>query len=304
MPMKITLRQLEVFAAVANLGHVTRAAESVALTQSAASMALADLEAQLGSPLFDRVGRVLQLNEAGRRIQPRAQEILDCVREIEALASDATAAVDLRLGASLTIGNHLMPALLAELESRHIDSRIQLTLNNTELVLADLLAHRIDVGFVEGPVRDERIERYRWRADRLCVFAAAGHPLAGQNTLPDDLRSERWIVREKGSGTREVFDRALANACITPNIRLELEQPEAIRQSVRAGLGIGCLSILELQDAFQAGWLAPVETHFLDLERDLQVLVHRAKYLSNGVRSILSLCGIEETRATPRADTR
>lgn len=291
--MKITLRQLEVFAAIANHGHVTRAAEAVAMTQSAASMALSDLERQLNAPLFDRVGRQLLLNETGRQLLPQAQEVLDRIREIEAISAGGTPILDLRLGASLTIGNHLMPALMAELQCRHPGSRVRLALKNTELVMADLLACRIDAGFVEGPVRDERLMCHPWREDSLCVFAAQNHPLAGKSATPQDFDHSVWVLREKGSGTREVFERACANANLIPQLALELEQPEAIRQSVRAGLGLGCLSMLELRDSFQAGWLTPVKTPFLDLQRHFQIIVHRNKHLGAGVRSLLSLCGIE-----------
>lgn len=290
--MKITLRQLEVFATIASHGHVTRAAEAVALTQSATSMALADLERQLDAKLFDRVGRQLLLNEAGRQLLPRALEVLDRVREIEATARGGDTAFDLHLGASLTIGNHLLPELVAELGRRHPQGRIRISLHNTEQVLADLLAFRIDLGFIEGPVQDSRLRRFPWRTDRLQVFAAPGHPLAGKTATPADLQAATWILREKGSGTREVFDRALSNATLTPRVSLELNQPEAIRQCVRASLGLGCLSRLELQDAFQAGWLAPVEAPFLDLGRDFQVVTHADKHLSSGLLAVLSLCGI------------
>lgn len=291
--MKITLRQLEVFAAVASHGHVTRAAVAVALTQSATSMALADLERQLGVQLFDRVGRQLLLNEAGRQLLPRAQEVLDRVRDIEASAGGGDSAFDLHLGASLTIGNHLLPDLMAELGRRHPRSQVRLALRNTEQVLADLLAFRVDLGFVEGPVQEPHLRRFPWRQDRLVVFAAPDHPLAHRTATPSDLQAATWVLREKGSGTREVFDRALANATLTPQVSLEVEQPEAIRQCVRAGLGLGCLSSLELADAFQAGWLAPVATPFLSLERDFQVVMHADKHLSPGLSAVLSLCGIE-----------
>ena len=291
--MKITLRQLEVFVAVATHGQVTRAAESVAMTQSAASMALGELEQQLAVQLFDRVGRQLLLNEAGRRLLPKAIDTLERVREIEAWSSDSVQAFDLHLAASLTVGNHLMPGLLAELERRHPGSHLRLSLKNTEHVVADLLAFRIDLGCVEGPVQDERVRRFFWCDDRLCVFVAPGHPFAGRAASIDELRTAPWVLREKGSGTREVFDRALANAGLQPTVAYELEQPEAIRQSVQAGLGIGCLPWLELRGAFQAGWLAPVETPFLNLERRIQVVMHRDKHLSPGIRTVLALCGVD-----------
>ncbi|MEI7613750.1 MAG: LysR substrate-binding domain-containing protein [Betaproteobacteria bacterium] len=291
--MKITLRQLEIFSAIATHGHVTRAAEAVAMTQSAASMALAELEQQLDTQLFDRVGRQLMLNEAGRQLLPQALDVLDRVREIETVTGNASLAFDLHLGASLTVGNHLMPTLLGELARRYPDSHVRLSLQNTEHVIADLLAYRIDIGFVEGPVQDERLQRFFWQHDRMSVFVHPDHPLARKNATIDDLRNLSWVLREKGSGTREVFDRTMANASLNARIAFELEQPEAIRQSVRAGLGAGCLSMLELRDAFQAGWLAPVETPFLSLERKFQVILHRNKHLSPGIRAILSLCGVD-----------
>jgi len=291
--MRITLRQLEVFAAIAGHGHVTRAAEAIAMTQSAASTALAELEQQLETTLFDRIGRQLLLNEAGRQLLPKALDVLDRVREIEAVTHSGELAFDLHLGASLTIGNHLLPALLAELGRRHPQGQVRLTLKNTEQVVADLLNYRIDLGFVEGPVQDERLQRHFWHQDRLSVFVGPDHPLANRTASHDDLKRIDWILREKGSGTREVFDRALASAGLPCRVAYELEQPEAIRQCVRNGLGVGCLSTLELRDAFQAGWLAPVATPFLDLERQFQVVLHRDKHLSPGLRAVLSLCGVD-----------
>ena len=291
--MKITLRQLEVFAAIASHGHVTRAAETVAVTQSAASMALAELEQQLGTPLFDRVGRQLHLNESGRQLLPKALEVIDRVRDIEAAPRSQELAFDLHLDASLTTGNHLLPGLLAELQRRHPQGKVRLSLKNTEQVIADLTHFRVDLGFVEGLAQDPRLRRYHWHNDRLCVFAAPTHPLAGKNATHDELRQAAWILREKGSGTREVFDRARANTMLPITAALELEQPEAIRQCVRAGLGLGCLSILELKDAFQAGWLAPVHTPFLNLDREFQILIHRDKHLSPGIRAVLALCGVD-----------
>ena len=297
--MKITLRQLEIFAAIANHGHVTRAAEAVAMTQSAASMALAELEQQLGTPLFDRIGRQLRLNETGRQLLPKALDVIDRVRGIETAPLNQELAFDLDLGASLTTGNHLLPDLLAELRRRHPQGRARLSLKNTEQVVADLTHFRIDLGFVEGLVQDERLTRYFWHRDHLCVFAAPDHPLANITATHEALRKSDWVLREKGSGTRNVLDRARTNAMLPITAAYELEQPEAIRQCVRAGLGLGCLSILELKDAFQSGWLAPVKTPFLDLDREFQILIHREKHLSPGIRAILTLCGIDGLSEAP-----
>jgi DNA-binding transcriptional LysR family regulator len=288
--MKITLRQLEVFAAVASHGQVTRAARAVAMSQAAASMALADLEGQLGSPLFNRQGRQWQLTDSAREILPLAREVLDRVGDIEAIGQTQGAAFDIHLGASVTIGNHLLPELIVELNRRYPGCGVQVSRHNTEQVVARLLAFQIDLGFIEGPVNDPRIACFPWLQDELQVFAAPDHPLAGRPLSADELRSAGWVSREPGSGTREHFNRAMAEAGIAPRIVLELEQPEAVRQCVRLGLGLGCLSSLELRDAFLAGWLVPLATPFLDLSRQLRIALHAQKYRTRGVDAVCKLC--------------
>jgi DNA-binding transcriptional LysR family regulator len=290
--MKITLRQLEVFAAIASHGQVTRAAQSVALSQAAASMALADLEKQLGAPLFNRNGRQWQLTDNGREILPLAREVLDRTQDIEDIAHAQGAAFDIHLGASVTIGNHLLPSLIAELSQTYPQAKVRVSRHNTEQVVAKLLAFQIDLGFIEGAASDPRLRFFPWRQDQLQVFAAADHPLAGREISKEDLRTAAWITREPGSGTRERFDRALSEAGITPHIALELEQPEAVRQCVRLGMGLGCLSLLELRESFQAGTLAPIATPFLDLGRELRIAMHAQKHRTRGIQAVLALCAV------------
>lgn len=290
--MKITLRQLEVFCAIARHAQVTRAAADVAMTQAAASMALADLERQLGCQLFDRVGRALLLNDAGRLLQGRAHEVLDRVTEIEQLASGEAMGFDLHIGTSVTVGNHLLPALVAGIKQRWPQARLQITRLNSRDVIEGLKAHRLDLGFVEGPDSDAAIQHLSWRQDALRLFAAPGHPLAGRPLSVADLQGTDWIVRESGSGTREVMVRACVKAGLTPRLGLELQQPEAIRQCVKAGLGIGCLSELELADALRAGTLVCLETPFLDMSRRLDIVLLRGRRPGVGMRAMLDLCGV------------
>ncbi|MFT3849647.1 MAG: LysR substrate-binding domain-containing protein [Propionivibrio sp.] len=298
--MKITLRQLEVFNAVATQGQVTKAAQAVAMTQAAASMALADLEQQLGAVLFDRVGRQLMLNDTGRTLLARTRDVLDRVRDIETVAQGEASVFDLNLGASVTIGNHLLPDLIASLRHHYPNGRLHIARYNSEQVMAHLKSFQIDLGFVEGPADDEDIRRLPWREDRLTLFAVPAHPLAGRTLSGSELGAVNWIVREQGSGTREVLERACADARIDPNITLELEQPEAIRQCVKAGLGIGCLSELELDDAFRAGTLVPLDVPALDMRRHLDIVIHRQKYVSRGLAAILDECGVADILADHR----
>ena len=152
--------------------------------------------------------------------------------------------------------------------------------------------YKIDLGFVEGPGDSRMVRRIPWKTDQLVIFCAPDHPLAQLTITPEHLSAAEWIMREPGSGTREVMAHALHTSDITPNIAFELEQPEAIRRCVRAGLGIGCLSELELEEAFRAGTLIPLATPFLDMKRNLDVIIHRNKALTGGVSALLEAADI------------
>ena len=290
--MKITLRQLQVFVAIATQGHASRAADTIGMTQSAASMALADLERQLGSQLFNRAGRQLRLNDLGRQLLGQAVEVLDRVAAIEAAARGDTNGFDLHLGNSVTIGNHLIPHIIARLKQRFPKAQLRLSRLNTEHVFEQIEHYKIDLGFVEGPGDSRMVRRIPWKTDQLVIFCAPDHPLAQLTITPEHLSAAEWIMREPGSGTREVMAHALHTSDITPNIAFELEQPEAIRRCVRAGLGIGCLSELELEEAFRAGTLIPLATPFLDMKRNLDVIIHRNKALTGGVSALLEAADI------------
>ena len=291
--IRLTLRQLEVFVSIATQhGHVTRAAQAIGITQAAASMAIADLEQQLDARLFDRVGKQLILNETGRILLQRAQAVLDRAAEIQMLAAGSQSIFDIRLGASVTVGNHLLPPVLARFKHSYPNGQIRVMRYNTDQVLSQLSEFSLELGFVEGPVEDSRFRTFPWKKDALTIFAAAGHPLAGKKLTAAELAAADWVMREPGSGTRKVFERSLAALGIVPRIALELEQPAAIRECVRAGMRLGCLSRLELQDAISAGQIVALKAPLLDLRRDINIVLHNQKYVSEAIGTILRLCGV------------
>jgi DNA-binding transcriptional LysR family regulator len=277
-----TLRQLEVFVAVARREHVTAAARDVHLSQSAVSTALAELADRLGGPLFERAGRRLALNDRGRRLLDEATDLLQRARDLEQrFRSPEAVAGRLRLGASTTIGMYLLPELLARLTTAHPAVAIDLVVDNTETIAAGVADRGLDLGFVEGPVDDERLTTLPWRKDQLRVFVAADHPLAKRRTLARrDWATHRWIVREPGSGTRAVLDRALRDRGLEIRGELTFGHSEAVKQGVRAGLGIGCLSELALRRELDAGELIALRTPGLDLTRPLHGILRRDAYPS------------------------
>lgn len=299
--MRFTLRQLEIFVAIARHGSVSAAAAEVSLTQSAASTALAELERQGGRRLFDRVGKSLHLNESGRGLLPRAVELLDRAAEIDQALRGDEAIGGLHVGATLTIGNYLATLIVAEFLQRHPRAQIRLEVRNTATLLHALATHAVDLGLVEGDCRHPDLEVAPWVEDELAVFCAPEHPLAGCRADTRRLLREAWILREAGSGTRATFERAFHRHLPGLNVRLELEHTEAIKRAVESGLGLGCISRLALRDAFRRGSLAEVLTPGLDLRRNFSFVWHRGKYHGATMRAFLELCRAA-TRGAVRSD--
>jgi DNA-binding transcriptional LysR family regulator len=249
--MRMTLRQLAVFVAVAQEGTVTKASDAVKLTQSAASMALADLEDGLGAPLFDRLGKRLQLNDLGRFLLPQALEILGRCDAFEQAAKGELQSIDLRLGATLTISDYLMPDLMADFLQVQPQAHLQLQVGNTRQMIEAVNQFQLDLALIEGSCHLPQLQCIHWRDDELAVCCSPNHPLAqlGRPLTPADFESVgiQWILREEGSGTREVFDNAILKDLPDANIRLTLGHNEAILKIVAGGIGMSCISKLAIE---------------------------------------------------------
>ncbi|UNK49650.1 LysR substrate-binding domain-containing protein [Lysobacter sp. S4-A87] len=285
----ISPRQLEVFVAIATGGSVRAAAEQLHLTQPAASMALAELERVLGAPLFDRTQRRLHINARGRHLLPLAQELLERMRELgrHAGKADDLLSGELRIGASNTVGNYLVGDLLGGFVTGHPQVALKLHVDNSAAIVAGVLDYSLDIGCIEGPAAHADLELLRWRDDMLCVCAPTTHPLAKRRRLrPEDFAGARWILREGGSATRGQAERALA-ALPAGETVLELDQSEAIKQAVIAGLGLALLPAVAVAHAQAAGRLAVLRTPFLSLKRQLSLVLHRRKYRSALLREFL-----------------
>lgn len=294
--MKYTLRQLEVFVAVGRCESVSRAAEMLSLSQSAASTALGGFERQFNSQLLDRVGKTLRLNELGQQLLPKAVELLDRAHEIEDLLQGESGLGAIEIGATLTIGNYLATLIVASFLQQHPESRVRLQVHNTATIVQQVARYELDLGMIEGDCHHPDLETQRWVEDELVVFCAPHYHLAKRDGITlDALAAEPWIMREHGSATRETLDHAIrqhekGSRAVSLNIRLELEHTEAIKRAVEFGLGIGCISRLALRDAFRRGSLVPITTPDLDLRRQFQFVWHKQKYQTAGMREFLALC--------------
>lgn len=295
--LRLHLRHLEVFVAIARDGSTRAAAERIARSQSAASTALADLEAALGVALFDRAGRRLLLNENGRALLPRAASLLDQAGELQHLFS-GDHATPLRVAASLTIGEYILPALVGQWKARHPTSRVQLVIANTSEVIASVAAFDVDVGFIEGPQTHPDLIVRPWFNDEMVVVASPTHPLAGRLVGVRMLREASWALRETGSGTREAADRWLIEHLGAIDVAFELGSPEAIKHLVAAGTTLGFLSRQAVAQSLADGTLVELRTRLPPAVRRLAMVLHRDKQLGRGAEDFVRHCAASRPSRT------
>jgi DNA-binding transcriptional LysR family regulator len=289
--MRYTLRQLEVFLATARHENISRAAEQLSMSQSAASGSLKELEKQFDVRLFDRVGKTLQLSELGQQLRPRAEHLLDQATEFEQSLGGENVHGELHIGATLTIGNYIAVDLIANYRHRYPDADVTLRVANTETIAEQVASYKLDMGLIEGELQHPDLDIIHWRSDELTVFAQPQHALATRKHInDDDLKSEEWIVREPGSGTRQAFNRAFQGILPDLKIGMELQHTEAIKRAVESGLGIGCLSRICLEDAFKRGSLVPLAVPHRDFRREWYLISHRKKYHGAALAAWYDLC--------------
>lgn len=286
--MHITLRQLEVFAEVLKSGSTTQASVVLSLSQSAVSAALADIEGQLGVQLFDRVGKRLVINEHGRLLYPKALALLEQAGEIERLFNQDNGS--LRIGASSTIGNYMLPGMIADYRLDFPHTPLELNVGNTNDVINAVADFRVDLGLIEGPCQMPELITQPWLDDELVVFVAPENPLVGQVVSLESLAREPWILRERGSGTREVLDHLLLPQLPDFNLVMELGNSEAIKHAVRHGIGISCLSRRVIAEQLASGSLVEIHLPVAPLVRKLYLIHHRQKHISGALSRFLTYC--------------
>ena len=293
MPV-LTLRQLEIFSAVAETSQVTRASKSLELTQSAVSMALAELENHLGGPLFDRHGRSLLLNDRGRYLLPRAKALLRQAAELETVLTGRqdTVAGLLHIVASTTVGNYVMPYIMGAFMRKYPEAHINMLVVNTLQAETLVAEGQADLGFVEGDINVEGLIPTSWFTDELCIIVNPRHPLAGQTAfrIPDDLTKTSWVLREDGSGTAEIFGKRLGRHAQSLKVITKTGHTEAIKKAVEAGVGAACLSKLAVTREAEAGWLKMLDIEGIDKRRQFWIIQHRDKIVTRLMTEFLAFC--------------
>ncbi len=228
------------------------------------------------------------LNEHGRLLYPRAVGLLEQAIEIEQLFKEDNGAI--RLFASSTIGNYLLPGMIAAYRRDFPTLPLELSVGNSQDAINAVADFRVDIGLIEGPCHEPDIISEPWLEDELVVFAAPDAPLLQQPVTLETLAAAPWILRERGSGTREIVDYLLLSHLPQFQLGMELGNSEAIKHAVRHGMGISCLSRRVIADLLEAGTLTEVPVPLPRLTRTLYRIHHRQKHLSKALSRFLAYC--------------
>ena len=294
--LRLSLRQLEVFVATARAGSTRAAADHVARSQSAASAALAELEQSVGVQLFDRVRRRLALNENGRALLPLAASLLDQAAELEHLFSGEHAA-PLRLAASLTIGEYLLPDLLARWKLDHPLSPVRLLIGNTSEVIAAVAAFEADVGFIEGPQTHPQLIVRPWLNDEWSSSRRRAMPWPAAPPACATCARRPGLCASRAPGPARRADRWLLERVGSLRVEFELGSPEAIKRLVATGSALACLSREVVARELAQGTLVEFATRLPRATRRLAMVLHRDKHLGRSTDNFVRHCAAFATTA-------
>ena len=293
---------LKAFLAVARDGSFSKAAKALYRTQPAISKQVQGLEESLEVRLFERVGKSILLTEAGSVLRHHANiafQTLDDAREtINQLRGLQKG--QLSIGAASTIGTYMLPQPLGAMKAQFPGIEIALIITNKARVIQRVLNHEVELGFVGPPVEPVELEREEYLLDELVLIMAPTHPLAGRDSVAvKDLAEEVFVLREQGSGTREIMEEELARMNVSLKKAMELGSTEAIKQAVAANLGVSIVSKFAISLEVLQGRLTTAKLPELNLRRQLYVVHHKGRILSPAAQQFSSL--LRGTKVATRA---
>ena len=279
--MKITLRQMEIFLNVVKSGHLTNVAKEMNLSQSAISMSIKELENILGRPVFDRINKKLVLNEVGRAFHKEVDPIFKKLSDIEYEFKNSENKGMIRVGASTTIVDYLMPSIICAYMSSYPDVKITLKEGNTQEIATMIQEGIIDIGFVEGYVQGSDIVKEKVGIDELLIVTENKEIANAKPVYIDKLSTMRWVLREEGSGTREVFLDYIKEKVDDLNVFLELGHTESIKSILKNRECLTCISKISVEKELKEGKLFKVPVKNFECKRDFLMIYHKDKYHSS-----------------------
>ncbi len=285
-------RRLQVFHTVARLLSFTKAAETLHMTQPAVTFQVRQLEEHFNTRLFDRTHNRISLTEAGKRVFEYADRIFEHYAEMESAVSEMTGDVSgvLMIGASTTIAEYLLPALLGDFKKKYPDVNVQLKVSNSDGIVHMVENNVIDLGVVESPVMNKNLVVEVCRIDQLVAVVTPQHPLADRTSVSiAELLEHPYICREEGSGTRDVIAEYMTAQGINAGqvrLTMELGSPESIKGAVEAGMGVSIISLATVQKELKLGTLVALNME-PSLERPFSFVHQKQKFRHRAMDELL-----------------
>ncbi|MCQ6559081.1 LysR family transcriptional regulator [Paenibacillus mendelii] len=277
-------QSLLVFVTVAEKRSFTRTAEELHMTQPAVSQYVQTLEKTTGAKLLDRSNKYVRLTKAGEIVYHHAKEILGLYTRMDALVADLmqVASGPISIGSSFTFGEYVLPHVIADMLAEYPLIEPTIMIGNTADIGGALLAHQLDIGIIEGDYSHDKLRVTPFAEDVMDLIVSANHPFAA--AAPDfsvslaDMAPETWIVRERGSGTREAADRWFESFGFVPRNMMSFGSTQLIKESVEAGLGVTLLSRLSVRKELQLGTLRAVNAAGTPVKRKFSLVTHASPY--------------------------
>jgi DNA-binding transcriptional LysR family regulator len=272
---------LLVFVHVADKKNFSRAAEELHITQSAVSLNIKNLEQNYGVKLFDRTNKYVRLTKAGEILYYHAKEILGQYARAKRLIEDLsnTANGPLTIGSGYTFGEYLLPRIISSFKTLYPQIRPKITIKNSNRIAAQILRQELDLGIVEGDIKHSNIVAEPFAQDEMVIIVPTYHKLADKKEVGiEEIASETWIIREIGSGSREVTDRMFSEAGISPDSIMEFGSSQIIKEAVEAGLGISFISEWVIRKEISFGTLCSLRIKNHSIKRNFSFVTHASQF--------------------------
>lgn len=286
----MTLRHMRIFVSVFQKNSITKAAQELHLAQPSVSLAVRELEDYYGIRLFDRIGRHIAPTECGKEFYEYAVHIVSLFNEMEKKMRNWDTFGTLRIGASITIGTHILPVLIRRYQEQFPDLTVEAKVSKSASVEDELIHSGIDLGLIETQPSHPDLRAVPFMTDSMCVITAPDHPLASAKSVSlTELSRFPFLMREKGSAGRELLDAAFSLQQITISPRWESTSTQALVKAVAEGLGVSVLPYLLVKKDIEEGTVRQIP---LDqpIRRNLNVIYHKSKFLTDNMRAFVDLC--------------
>lgn len=287
----MTLRHLKIFVAVCELNNVTKAAEKLYITQPAVSCAIKELEDYYNLKLFDRISKRLYLTEAGKILLGYAAHIVTLFEEMESNVRDFDKPGKLHIGSSITIGTSFLPGYVRNFKILYPQVEIFVTIDSSDIIEKKILQNELDFALIEGVVHLEGIMSETYMDDELMIISSTDHPFYKNESITlSQFVAEKFLLREKGSGTRELFDNVLASLGYSVIPIWESTSTLALINAVINGHGISVLPYMLVKDMLDAGRISSIRIDGLRFNRKFNIIFHKNKFLTASAKAFIEMC--------------